>query len=398
LAQSNGRSLDKDGYCDCANKNLFESLSEAARDDLGCGGGGHMWLMASLVGTAASMVCRRSAAPWIALPTGLRSGPCTLLLFAFLTVSAPALCQPGTITGTVIDTSGAVVAHAQVTLRLDDREPDRQTASTDEGEFSFSDVSPGRYHLSVAADGFSVETIIGDLTAGGTVRLPAIALAVAPFSTQVNVTPADTELADAQVKVAEQQRIFGLLPNYFVTYDRNAAPLTVKQKFELTWKGFVDPAAFIGTGISAGIAHAENLYEGFGRGAQGYAKRYGADYATFVTRRLLDKVVMPTIVKQDPRYFYKGTGTRRSRVMYAISRSVICRGDNKKAQVCYSSLISRFAAGALTNLYFPPADRNSPGIVLEHAAIGIGGNAVGNLFQEFLARRFTRQKPWTARK
>src|SRR6185295_12060853 len=120
------------------------------------------------------------------------------------------------------------------------------------------------------------------------------------------------------------------------------------------------------------------------------------DYADFVTRRLLDKVVVPTIVKQDPRYFYKGTGTKRSRVYYAISRSVICRGDNKKAQFCYSRLISRFASGALTNLYFPRADRNSPGIVLEHAAIGIGGNAVGNLFQEFIARRLTRRKPWSA--
>jgi hypothetical protein len=218
-------------------------------------------------------------------------------------------------------------------------------------------------------------------------------LVVAGFSTQVNVTPAAADTAEAQVKVAEQQRILGLLPNYFVTYDPDAAPLTAKQKFELTWKGFIDPAAFIGTGISAGVAQAQNLYKGFGRGGQGYAKRYGADYAEFVTRRVIDKVVMPTIVKQDPRYFYKGTGTRRSRVFYAISRAVICRGDNKNAQFCYSSLISRFASGALTNLYFPPADRNSPRIVLEHGAIGIGGNAAGNLFQEFIARRLTRAKP-----
>jgi len=329
--------------------------------------------------------------------TGLRSGIRPLLLLAFLAMAAPAFCQQGTISGTVVDISGAFIAHAQVALLLDGRDRDRQTESTDEGEFSFSNVNPGRYRLSIAAEGFAVKVLTGDLGAGDHVSLPRIALAVATFSTQVNVTPAEADIAEAQVKAAEQQRIFGLLPNYFVTYDRDAVPLTAAQKFELTWKGFIDPAAFIGTGISAGIAHAQNLYEGFGRGTQGYAKRYGADYATFVTRRVLDKVVMPTIVKQDPRYFYKGAGTRRSRVFYAISRSVICRGDNKKAQVCYSSLISRFASGALTNLYFPPADRNSAGIVLEHAAIGIGGNAIGNLFQEFIARRLTRQRPLTAR-
>jgi Carboxypeptidase regulatory-like domain len=291
----------------------------------------------------------------------------------------------------VVDTSGAFLANAQITLLLDGR--DRQTESTGDGEFSFSNVEPGRYRLSIAAEGFAVKVVSGDLAPGEHVTLPSVALAVVTFSTQVNVTPAGADLAETQVKVAEKQRILGLLPNYFVTYDPDAAPLTAKQKFELTWKGFIDPAAFIGTGVSAGVAQASNLYKGFGQGGRGYAKRYGADYAEFVTRRLLDKVVMPTIVKQDPRYFYKGTGTRRSRAWYALSRSVICRGDNKKAQFCYSSLISRFASGALTNLYFPPADRNSLEIVIEHAAIGVGGTAVGNLFQEFIARRLNRQKP-----
>jgi hypothetical protein len=354
---------------------------------------GNMGLVTGQVGTAANMVIRRLADLWTSWLTGLRSGTRALLVLASLAVAAPAFCQQGTISGTVVDASGAFVAHAQVALLLDGRDRDRQTESTDEGEFSFSNVDPGPYHLSIAAEGFAVNIITGDLGAGENVTLPRIALAVMTFSTQVNVTPGAADSAEAQVKVAEQQRILGLLPNYFVTYDPDAAPLTAKQKFELTWKGFIDPAAFIGTGISAGVAQAQNLYKGFGRGGQGYAKRYGADYAEFVTRRLIDKVVMPTIVKQDPRYFYKGTGTKRSRVFYAISRSVICRGDNKKAQFCYSSLVSRVGSGALTNLYFPPADRNPPGIVLEHAAIGIGGNAIGNLFQEFIARRLTRQKP-----
>jgi hypothetical protein len=339
------------------------------------------------------MVLGRLADPWTSWLTGLRSGIRPLILLASLAVAAPALCQPGTISGTVVDTSGAFVAHAQVALLLDGRDRNRQTESTDDGEFSFSDVDSGPYHLSIAAEGFALKTIIGDLVAGGNVKLPRIALALVTFSTQVNVTPTEADIARAQVKVAEQQRILGLLPNYFVTYDPDAAPLTAKQKFELTWKGFIDPAAFIGTGISAGVAQAQHLHKGFGRGGQGYAKRYGADYAEFVTRRLLDKVVMPTVVKQDPRYFYKGTGTKRSRAFYAISRSVICRGDNKNAQFCYSSLISRFGSGTLTNLYVPPADRNTPGIVLQHAAIGIGGNAAGNLFQEFIARRLGREKP-----
>jgi hypothetical protein len=216
-----------------------------------------------------------------------------------------------------------------VTLSLEGRRPDRETQSTEAGDFSFANVEPGRYHLSFIGQGFAVRVIAGELRAGELLRLPTTTLDVAAFSTQVNVTPSQSDIAQAQIKEEEQQHILGIFPNYFVNYDRDAAPLNAKQKFELTWKGFVDPAAFIGTGISAGIAQARNYYKGFGQGAQGYAKRYGADYAQFVTRRLIDKVMMPTVFEQDPRYFYQGTGTTRSRFFYAVGRSVICRGDKQ---------------------------------------------------------------------
>jgi hypothetical protein len=317
----------------------------------------------------------------------------TLLFLALLGVAPPAFCQQGTITGTVVDTSGAFVAHAQIILSLRGRGPDRETQSTDAGDFSFSNVTPGPYQLTVRAEGFAVKVIEGDLQAGGTANLPKTALAVAAFNTEMSVTPDQAQIAEAQIKVEEKQRIIGIIPNYFVNYDADAAPLNTKQKFELTWKGFVDPAAFVGTAINAAIGQVRNTNPGFGRGGQGYAKRYGAAYADFVTGRIIDKVIMPTVFKQDPRYFYKGTGTARSRAFYAISRSVICRGDNRQAQVCYSSLISHFASASVTNLYYPPADRDSSRVVFENAVIGIGGHAVGNLVQEFIARKLTRKKP-----
>jgi hypothetical protein len=322
-------------------------------------------------------------------------GPATrpLLFLGLLAMAPPAFCQQGTINGTVVDTSGAFVAHAQVKLALDGRGPDQETQSADGGDFSFSNVAPGPYHLSLTAEGFAVKTFTGQLHAGETLNLPETTLAVATFSTEVNVTPTQAEIAETQIKVAEEQRIIGLVPNYFVNYDPDAAPLNTEQKFELTWKGFLDPSAFVGTAISAGIGQVQNTHKGFGRGAQGYAKRDGAAYADFVTGRLIEKVIMPTIFQQDPRYFYKGTGTKRSRIFYAISRSVICRGDDKQAQFCSSSFISHFASGALTNLYYRAADRNSTGVIVENAAIGIGRTAVGNLLQEFIARRLTHKRP-----
>jgi hypothetical protein len=82
--------------------------------------------------------------------------------------------------------------------------------------------------------------------------------------------------------------------------------------------------------MAAGVSQAQNTNKGFGQGAEGYAKRYGAAYADFATSLLLEKVALSTVFKQDPRYFYKGTGSNRSRFFYAVSRSVICQGDNRK--------------------------------------------------------------------
>ena len=320
-----------------------------------------------------------------------------LLAIALLTAALPVFSQQGnatgTLTGTLVDTSGASIAHVQVKLSLEGRGPDQETQSGENGEFSFSNVAPGPYRLSFSSKDFAAKTITGELSAGETVNLSRTVLSVATVNTGVNVSDNQAELAQAEIKVEEQQRLFGLIPNYFVTYNPDPTPLNVKQKFELTRKNFFDPAAFVITGMIAGGGQAQNRYPGFGQGVQGYAKRYGASYANYVTASLLERVVMPTIFRQDPRYFYKGTGSTRSRAFYATSRAVICQGDNKRAQFCYSSVISHFASSALTNYYYPAINRNSAGVTIENAAIGIGAKAVGNLVQEFVARKLTRKKP-----
>ncbi len=147
------------------------------------------------------------------------------------------------------------------------------------------------------------------------------------------------------------------------------------------------------TGVIAGASQAQNRYPGFGQGGQGYAKRYAASYANYVTGSVMERVVLATVFKQDPRYFYKGTGSTRSRIFYALSRSVICQGDNSKAQFCYSSVISHSASNALTNYYYPAVDRNSAGVTVENAAIGIGAKAIANVVQELIARKLARKKP-----
>jgi hypothetical protein len=94
-------------------------------------------------------------------------------------------------------------------------------------------------------------------------------------------------------------------------------------------------------------------------------------------------------LKQDPRYFYKGTGSTRSRILYAIANSVICKGDNKRWQANYSNILGSLAAGGISNLYYPAADRNGAALTFENALIGIGSTAAANILQEFVIRKLT---------
>jgi len=151
----------------------------------------------------------------------------------------------------------------------------------------------------------------------------------------------------------------------------------------------VDPVTFILTGAIAGVQQSRNVFPAYGQGAQGYAKRYGVNYADVVTSTFIGSAVLPSILKQDPRYFYKAGGSARSRILYAIAMAVVCKGDNGRWQPNYSSILGSLAAGGLSNFYYPAEDRHDAALTFENTAIGIGTTAAANLLQEFLTRKLT---------
>jgi hypothetical protein len=146
----------------------------------------------------------------------------------------------------------------------------------------------------------------------------------------------------------------------------------------------LDPTHFAAAAIAAGVQQANDTYPGFGQDAAGYGQRFGADLATSTTATILRATVFPILFHQDPRYFYRGTGSKWSRAEYALSTAFISKGDNGKWQPAYASIAANFSAGALSNLYYAPSDRKGAQLTVDNALIGIGGVAVGHLFQEFL--------------
>ena len=140
------------------------------------------------------------------------------------------------------------------------------------------------------------------------------------------------------------------------------------------------------------MQQAQNNFKEYGQGAQGYGKRYGASYADFVSGTFIGGAILPSLLKQDPRYFYRGTGATRSRILYALANSVICKGDNGHWQPNYSGIGGSLAAGGVSNLYYPASDRGAA-LIFENTLIGIGESAATNLLQEFLIRKLTSNLP-----
>jgi hypothetical protein len=297
----------------------------------------------------------------------------------------------GNIDGTVVDQTGAVVAGARIILTRS-QFPKQEVLSGSDGQFSFANLPPGPFQLTITSDGFATQSSSGILRPGEVHVVPPIALAVAATITEVQVMPSQEEIAEEQIKDQEKQRVMGFIPNFYVSYVPNAVPLNSRQKFRLALKTSFDPVTFGLNGASAGIQQATNSFSGYGQGAEGYAKRYGASYADFVTGTFIGSAILPSLLKQDPRYFYKGTGSKRSRILYAIANAVICKGDNGNWQPNYSSMLGSVASAGISNSYYPAGNRGVA-LTFENALMVTGENAAGNLLQEFLIRKLTPNLP-----
>lgn len=295
----------------------------------------------------------------------------------------------GNVSGTILDRTGAVAVGANVRLtRKDQPLSQQEIVSGNDGQYSFSHVSPGPFQLTVTATGFATQVLSGDLRPGQTYLVPPIVLTVATAVTKVQVGVTQVEVAQAQIKEQEKQRVLGFIPNFLVTYVPNAAPLNSRQKFALASKVAIDPVTLAATGVYAGLEQAGDRYPEFGQGAQGYAKRYGTAYTSALTAIFIGNAVMPSLLKQDPRYFYKGTGSVGSRILYAAASSVICKGDNGRWQPNYSFISGSIAVGGISTLYYPISG-STAAFVFQNALIRIGQGSLGGILQEFVLRKLT---------
>ena len=300
--------------------------------------------------------------------------------------------QTGIIVGTVTDINDDTVAGATVVLEGPVQTDPRTVVTNGNGFFEFKDVEPGTtYHVTASAQGFANWTSPAVILKPGQYEiLTGSKLHVAEALTTITVAApvaSPQEIAAEQVKVEEQQRIFGIIPNFYVVYNHDAAPLTAKLKFRVATKVLVDPVTIIGVATFAGINQAADN-PNYGQGAKGYAERFGAGYADGAIDIMVGGAILPSLLHQDPRYFYQGTGTNKSRALHALSSPFVCRGDNGRLQPNYSTIGGDLASAALANAYYPESNRG-PGLFLGNFFIATGQRALANVAQEFILRKLT---------
>jgi hypothetical protein len=297
--------------------------------------------------------------------------------------------QLGIIVGTVVDVNNDPIPGASVVLQEPSPEISRTVAANENGFFEFKNLEPQKpYQISIRAEGFADWTSSEvTLSPGQYLILSVPKFRIATAVTTVTVGLSTEEIATEQVRLEEQQRIFGFIPNFYVSYDQDAAPLTTRLKFQLAAKVIFDPITFVGVGIDAAAEQAGDRLN-YPQGAKGYAERYGAIYTDGFTDIMIGGAILPSLLHQDPRYFYQGTGTTKSRVLHALSSPFVCKGDNGKWQPNYSTMGGDLASAAISNAYYPPSNRGV-GLVFGNFLIGTGQRAAADLAQEFLLRRLT---------
>ena len=295
--------------------------------------------------------------------------------------------KTGSVLGTVVDSSDDPIPGAKVVLQ--GPASDRLTEVTNEyGSFAFHHVTAGfACQVTVTAEGFADWTSSITVEPGQDKTLADVKLRILAVQRAVTVSYSSKEVAVQQLKAEEQQRILRFIPNPYVVYEPHPEPLTTKMKFELAYKDLTHPAFFGRVAAWAGVQQANDTPK-YRQGARGYGERFGAGLADATTEGLFGNAILPSLLHQDPRYFYQGTGTNWSRARHAILAPFICKGDNGASQPNYSTWGGSLIASSVSTTYYPDSSRG-PGHVFRTFGIGMSLHVVSSLAQEFILSKFT---------
>jgi len=180
----------------------------------------------------------------------------------------------------------------------------------------------------------------------------------------------------------EHPRLFWIIPTYHVSNIKSPQPLSAREKFRIVENDMTDPFTYAGIALDAGIGQAQNDLAGYGQGAAGYGKRFGAGLGDTASSTFFEAFFFPALLHQDPRYFRKGFGPFKARLAHALVRPVVTRKDSGGNDFNWSGILGRLAACGLSNTYYPKTDTGAD-VVFSRAAIGTALSATSSMLNEF---------------
>ena len=210
----------------------------------------------------------------------------------------------------------------------------------------------------------------------------ALSLPLLMFTCAFAATGQDVTGQPAPTQAAPDKRVFGVLPNYR-TASASAVymPITTTQKFTIASKDSFDYPLVGLAAIIAAYGQLDNSNPSFGQGWAGYGKRVGTSYADQAIGNMMTEGIYPTLLHEDPRYFRRGYGSARSRLLYAASRVFITRTDSGGTRFNFSEVLGNATSSAISNAYYPD-NRNAIDNV-EKLGSQIGIDAASQVLKEF---------------
>ncbi|HEY6350552.1 MAG TPA: hypothetical protein VI636_14185 [Candidatus Angelobacter sp.] len=164
---------------------------------------------------------------------------------------------------------------------------------------------------------------------------------------------------------------------------KNWRPLTTREKFEVFRQHLYSPLTFASAGIDAlkdsSIRKRNPEYE---RGLMGFGQEAGVYLGVSETEVFFGQFLMPTLLKQDNRYFRNPELPFFKRTLYSMSRVVITRSDKGNQTFNAAPMLGEAASQALSDLYVP-GQRQGLRPILGTLGFNLVRDAGFNLLHEF---------------
>lgn len=202
------------------------------------------------------------------------------------------------------------------------------------------------------------------------------------------------EEAEEQLKAQEHQRVMGVMATFNTTRNQEALPLSPGQKFQLFFKSETDPWPFMLAAVVSGIGQADDSYPEWHQGLKGYGRRFAGAYSDAFIGNFFGNAVLPVVLKEDPRYFQKGTGSGKSRFWWAAASTVWCKRDNGKWGPNYANVGGNLIGSAIARIYYPASERTVSDTITDGLTVSAEG-IVGAEVIEFwpdIVRHYQRKK------